>query len=153
MERVGHTHIKTVRGSLETQNFFKLEDKDREAMREKFGLTKNFVIGFVFRNQLRKSVPNLLEGFKKFKVNHPDCGAKLLLHTHWNEGWDIPTLIKEKELDNTDIITTYYCSKCSQYTIKSHEGQGRECSSCYVKDSLNTTNIKEGVSESQLNEI
>ena len=153
MERVGHKHIKTVRGSLETKNFFKLETRDREVLREKFGLTKNFVIGFVFRNQLRKSVPNLLEGFKKFKANHPDCGAKLLLHTHWNEGWDIPTLIKEKELDNTDIITTYLCPKCHQYTIKSHEGQGKECPSCYTKDSLNTTNIKEGVSEIQLNEI
>ena len=28
LERVGHTHIKTVRGSLETKNFFKLKDKD-----------------------------------------------------------------------------------------------------------------------------
>ena len=27
----------------------------------------DFIIGFVFRNQLRKSVPNLLEGFKVFK--------------------------------------------------------------------------------------
>jgi len=153
LERVGHTHIKTVRGSLETKHFFKLEDKDREMLREKFGLTKNFVIGFVFRNQLRKSVPNLLEGFKKFKSAHPTANPKLLLHTHWSEGWDIPTLIKEKGLDNDDIVTTYYCSQCEQYSIKPHDGQGGECPSCYAKNSLNTTNIKDGVSEKQLNEI
>ena len=32
-----------------------------------FNLENSFVIGFVFRNQLRKSVPNLLEGFSIFK--------------------------------------------------------------------------------------
>ena len=153
LERVGHTHIKTVRGSLETKSFFKLEDKDRAILREKFGLTKNFVIGFVFRNQLRKSVPNLLEGFKKFKSAHPAADPKLLLHTHWSEGWDIPTLIKEKGLDNNDIVTTYYCPQCKQYSVKPYEGQGGECPSCYTKNSLNTTNIKDGVSEKQLNEI
>jgi glycosyltransferase involved in cell wall biosynthesis len=153
LERVGHTHIQTVRGSLDTSHFFKMPDKERESLREKYGLTKNFVVGFVFRNQLRKSVPNLLEGFKKFKENHPDSNAKLLLHTHWGEGWDIPTLIKEKQLDNSDIVTTYLCSKCKQYTIKSHEGQGGECPYCYAANSLNTTNIKDGVSEQQLNEI
>jgi glycosyltransferase involved in cell wall biosynthesis len=153
LERVGHTHIKTVRGSLETKNFFKLEDKDREMLREKFGLAKNFVIGFVFRNQLRKSVPNLLEGFKKFKAAYPDSNPKLLLHTHWGEGWDIPTLIKEKNLDNSDIVTTYFCGKCQQYAVQSFTGQALECSHCFTKGSFYTTNIKVGVTEGQLNEI
>ena len=153
LERVGHTHIKTVRGSLETKNFFKLEDKERESLREKSGLTKNFVIGFVFRNQLRKSVPNLLEGFKKFKAAHPDSNPKLLLHTHWGEGWDIPTLIKEKNLDNSDIVTTYLCGKCQQYAVQSFTGQAIECPHCFTKGSFYTTNIKVGVSEGQLNEI
>ena len=153
LERVGHTHIKTVRGSLETKNFFKLEDKDREMLREKFGLAKNFVIGFVFRNQLRKSVPNLLEGFKKFKAAYPDSNPKLLLHTHWGEGWDIPTLIKEKNLDNSDIVTTYFCGKCQQYSVQSFTGQALECSHCFTKGSFYTTNIKVGVTEGQLNEI
>ena len=153
LERVGHTHIKTVRGSLETKNFFKLKDKDREMLREKFKLTKDFVIGFVFRNQLRKSVPNLLEGFKKFKTLHPDSNPKLLLHTHWGEGWDIPTLIKEKDLKNEDILTTYLCSHCHEYIISPHGGQGVDCPACYTNGVMHTTNIKAGVSEEQLNEI
>jgi len=153
LERVGHTHIKTVRGSLETKNFFKLEDKKVQALRETFGLTKNFVIGFVFRNQLRKSVPNLLEGFKKFKAAQPEAKPKLLLHTHWGEGWDIPTLIKEKNLDNEDILTTYFCGRCKRYSIQSYTNQGVDCIECNAKGSLHTTNIKAGVSEKQLNEI
>ena len=153
LERVGHTHIKTVRGSLETKNFFKINKKERADLRESHGLSKNFVIGFVFRNQLRKSVPNLLEGFKKFKAAHPDSSPKLLLHTHWAEGWDIPTLIKEKKLDNNDIVTTYICGKCHQYFIRSHTGQAQDCPACNTNGSLHTTNIKVGVSEQQLNEV
>jgi glycosyltransferase involved in cell wall biosynthesis len=153
LERVGHTHIQTVRGSLETKNFFKIDEKEKARLREAHGLTKNFVIGFVFRNQLRKSVPNLLEGFKKFKTAHPDSSPKLLLHTHWAEGWDIPTLIKEKKLDNNDIVTTYICGKCHQYFIRSHTGQAQDCSACNTSGSLHTTNIKVGVSEKQLNEV
>jgi len=153
LERVGHTHIQTVRGSLETKNFFKINEKERARLREAHGLTKDFVIGFVFRNQLRKSVPNLLEGFKKFKAAHPDSSPKLLLHTHWAEGWDIPTLIKEKKLDNNDIVTTYICGKCHQYFIRSHTGQAQDCTACNTNGSLHTTNIKVGVSEQQLNEV
>ena len=153
LERVGHTHIQTVRGSLETKHFFKIDKKERELLREGHGLDKNFVIGFVFRNQLRKSVPNLLEGFKKFKSAHPDSNPKLLLHTHWAEGWDIPTLIKEKQLNNDDIVTTYTCGKCQQYFIRSHNGQAQDCPACNTKGSLHTTNIKVGVSEQQLNEV
>tara|TARA_Y100000310_G_scaffold150830_1_gene150325 strand:- start:1295 stop:3208 length:1914 start_codon:yes stop_codon:yes gene_type:complete len=153
LERVGHTHIQTVRGSLETKHFFKMEDKERELLREKFQITKSFVVGFVFRNQLRKSVPNLLEGFKKFKSAHPNSDAKLLLHTHWSEGWDIPTLIKEKNMDATDVLTTYVCAACKNYLVKPFVGQGQDCDQCLSKGSVNTTNIKAGVSEQQLNEI
>ena len=56
-----------------------------------------FVIGFVFRNQLRKSAPNLLDGFKIFLKENPQSKAKLLLHTNWSEGWDLTRLIKEKK--------------------------------------------------------
>ena len=70
-----------------------------------------------------------------------------MLHTHWAEGWDIPTLIKEKKLDNNDIVTTYICGKCHQYFIRSHTGQAQDCPACNTNGSLHTTNIKVGVSE------
>ena len=95
----------------------------------------------------------MLEGFKKFKSAHPDSKPKLLLHTHWGEGWDIPTLIKEKNLDNGDILTTYFCARCKQYAVQSYINQGVDCIACNAKGSLHTTNIKAGVSEQQLNEI
>lgn len=153
LHELGHKHVKTIRGSLETENFYKLSDARRIALRKSFGISTNFIIGFVFRNQLRKSVPNLLDGFALFKKKNPNVSAKLLLHTHWSEGWDIPRLIKEKDLKIEDILTTYFCKKCKQYHVSQFKGQNIECPNCHCKDSLETTNINNGVNESQLNEI
>tara|TARA_Y100000361_G_scaffold154296_1_gene179398 strand:+ start:1446 stop:3359 length:1914 start_codon:yes stop_codon:yes gene_type:complete len=153
MKKLGFDHVKTVRGIVETDHFFKLDDDKRKKLREEFHISKNFIIGFVFRNQLRKSVPNLLDGFKMFTANNPEAEAKLLLHTHWGEGWDIKRLLEEKKIDNSSVLTTYYCPKCSQYEIKPFEGNGVDCGKCGEKGSSHTTNIKAGVNEKQLNEI
>jgi glycosyltransferase involved in cell wall biosynthesis len=151
LKEMGHDHVGTLHGTVDTEDFYRLSNQRRKELRNKFGLSDEFIIGFVFRNQLRKSVPNLLEGFKIFKKDCPK--AKLLLHTHWSEGWDIPRLIKEKGLDNDDILTTYYCSACSQYEVRPFTGQEQNCRFCGTEKSLNTTNVKAGVNEEQLNEI
>ena len=75
------------------------------------------------------------------------------MHTHWTEGWDIPRLIEEKGLNNNDILTTYYCSSCGKYDIRPFSGQEQDCRFCGAKKTVNTTNIKHGVDEEQLNQI
>jgi glycosyltransferase involved in cell wall biosynthesis len=151
MNKIGYDHVKTLRGSLDANQFYRFDDQQRESLRQKFGLSNEYIIGFVFRNQLRKSVPNLLDGFKLFKQQVPQ--AKLLLHTHWSEGWDIPRLIEEKGINPNDILTTYFCSKCKQYEIKSFSGQELNCRFCGSQKTVNTTNINQGVNEEQLNQI
>ena len=153
LHKAGHTHVKTVRGSVDTDNFFKLPEDKKLALRKFFKLDQNFVIGFVFRNQLRKSAPNLLDGFKLFDEANPQANAKLLLHTHWSEGWNLTQLIKEKSIDPSKIVTTYFCSSCNRYDIKSFSGQNIPCRFCNTKNSCETTNVKNGVDERQLNEI
>lgn len=153
MNEMGYDHVKTLRGSLDHQNFYKLEPENKKKLREQHGLDDEFIIGFVFRNQLRKSVPNILDGFKLFKENNPESKAKLLLHTHWGEGWDINRLLKEKGVDKSDILTTYVCNKCGTYSIVNFRGQEQDCGNCGTKKSVNTTNTRAGVSEEQLNEI
>ena len=150
----GHHHVKTLRGIVEDSNFFKVSAEDKIKLRDFHKIDSNcFLIGFVFRNQLRKSVPNLLDGFVKFKREHPGENIKLLLHTHWSEGWDIERLIKEKGIKNRDILTTYFCSSCNRYQIKPFDGQEKDCKFCKSKGTVNTTNVTNGVSERQLNEI
>ena len=150
-KKMGYNHIKTLRGSLDTSSFFKLSDKKRKILREFHGLSNEYLVGFVFRNQLRKSVPNLLDGFKSFKEKEPK--AKLLLHTHWGEGWDIPRLLQEKNIQPQDVLTTYVCSKCSSYEVRPFSGQGQHCNRCGSQGTVNTTNTGKGVSEDQLNEV
>ncbi len=151
MHKLGHDNFKTLHGMVDPSNFFKIKDHN---LRKKYKIDSNaFIIGFVFRNQLRKSVPNLLDGFSKFKKENPKSNAKLLLHTHWSEGWDIVRLIKEKNIDAFDVLTTYYCKNCGQYEIKPFFGQEQDCRFCGKEKSQNTTNVNHGVSDSQLNEI
>jgi len=151
LNELGHEHVKTLHGSVDPKDFYCLPKKEKQKLRKKFNLSDDFIIGFVFRNQLRKSVPNLIEAFKVFKKECPK--AKLLLHTHWSEGWDIPRLIEEKGINNEDILTTYFCSVCEEYEIRPFTDQKQDCPFCGSKKSFNTTNIKHGVNEEQLNEI
>ena len=153
MKQIGYDHVKTLRGCLDVNNFFKFDNNKKSLLRQQHNLSDSFVIGFVFRNQLRKSVPNLLDGFNLFRNLNPKVNAKLLLHTHWSEGWDIPRLLKEKFIPNDLVLTTYYCSACSRYEIKPFSKQGIPCKYCRTNNSQNTTNVSAGVSEDQLNEI
>lgn len=153
MHKLGHTHVKTVHGTLDTNSFYRLSDEDRKKIRARFKLNNEFIIGFVFRNQLRKSVPNLLDGFKLFYTANPNANAKLLLHTSWNEGWDILKLLKEKEIDPKNILTTYVCKNCNAYAVKPFSAHVIHCDFCRAQNSCETTNVKNGVNEQQLNEI
>ena len=154
MHKLGHKHIKTLRGIVDDRHFFKLKKEDKSSLRKKYRIDSNsFIIGFVFRNQLRKSVPNLLDGFKKFCEKNPESNAKLLLHTSWAEGWDIPRLIKEKKIDNLRVLTTYFCKECKSYDIRPFSGQEQDCRFCKTEKSQNTITAAHGVSEKQLNEI
>ena len=98
-------------------------------------------------------MPNLLDGFKLFVDKNPKSKAKLLLHTSWNEGWDILKLLKEKEIDQKNILTTYVCKNCQSYNVKAFSAHITHCDFCRTANSCETTNVKTGVNEKQLNEI
>ena len=159
MVRSGCKQVDYLHGPVDCENFYKIHHKEKELIRESFNISNDtFIIGFVFRNQLRKTVPNLLDGFKKFK-DSTGVNAKLLLHTNWQEGWDIPKLIKEKSIENKDVLTTYYCKSCKKYEIKPFASDNKEkgekltCPYCFSKKSQNPISIDAGLSEHQLNEI
>lgn len=154
LHKMGHNHVKTVRGSLNVSNFYRLSDSERLDIRKKNNIDKDtFVVGFVFRNQLRKSVPNLIQGFKIFKQNNPKLKTKLFLHTSWVEGWNIQKLCAEHSVSLSDILTTYVCRNCGKYEVKPFVTNDENCNSCRSQKSQTTTGPGFGVSESQLNEI
>ncbi len=154
LQKEGFEQAGCLHGAIDTKNFHRLPDERRAELRKNADLKpNNFVTGFVFKNQLRKSVPNLLDGFAIFKQKNTKANAKLLLHTGWHEGWDIPRLIQEKGIDPDDVLTTYYCANCKKYEIRPFTGQSKDCHFCGTKGSLKTMTIHAGPSEKQLNEI
>jgi len=155
LHKLGYSHVKTVHGSLEDKDFYRLSDFDRNQLRKKNNIPQDaFVIGFVFRNQLRKSVPNLLQGYALWKKNNPEIkNTYLLLHTHWGEGWNIHKLAQEFGVNASEILTTYVCKNCGNYEVKNFNGQDLDCKFCGSSKSQTTTNVNLGVTESQLNEV
>jgi glycosyltransferase involved in cell wall biosynthesis len=154
LHNLGHKHVKTVHGALDTENFYKLPDQDRKNLRLKFNIDQNkFMVGFVFRNQLRKSVPNLLEGYAIWKKQNNIKNSGLLLHTHFGEGWNIIKLAKEYNIDEKEIYTTYICKSCGAYEIKNFTGQDLDCKFCGNQKSQITTNVGIGITEEELNEV
>lgn len=154
MHRIGFSHVKTLHGAIDISDFKPLPQEQKDEIRKNNNISKkDFIIGFVFRNQLRKSVPNLLQGFKIFKDVNPQISAKLLLHTHWQEGWNIHKLCKEIGVEESDVLTTYVCKNCKAYEIKNFSGPEVSCKFCRTNNSQITTGVACGVNEKHLNEI
>jgi len=154
MHKMGLTHVKTVRGPLDTSLFYRLSDNRKKELRLKHQISPDaFVVGYVFRNQLRKSVPNLLEGFKLFQKENPKINSKLLLHTCWTEGWNIHARCDEFGINKNDVITTYVCRNCGEYEVKSFSGPEVDCKYCRAQKAQVTTQPGIGVTDAQLNEV
>jgi glycosyltransferase involved in cell wall biosynthesis len=155
LHRLGYPHVKTMHGAIDASHFYRLSDKQRGTLRKIFSIEQDaFVVGFVFRNQLRKSVPNLLEGYKLWKErNGVTKKSYLLLHTHFGEGWNIHRLAEEAGVNKDEILTTHVCQNCRNYEVKVFKGQGQDCRFCGAKQSQTTTSVGFGVTEDQLNEV
>lgn len=162
LNQMGFGHVKTVRGAVDDSNFFPIPRELKLQLRNRFNIPEDaFVIGFVFRNQLRKSLPNLLAGYKLFKQQNPNSKTYLLLHTHFCEGWNIMQRVIEHGIDPKEILTTYVCQHCRGYEVRQFTGengyqpspQSPDCRYCSEKGSLCTTNVRIGVTEEQLNQV
>lgn len=163
---VGQNHVKTLHGALKTENFKPFNDSEKDQLRFINNIPPDaFIIGFVFRNQLRKSVIELLQGYKLFKAKNPNVkNPRLLLHTHFGEGWEIPKHAKEFNIDINEILCTYVCGQCGGFEVKPFAGMHVDCNRCGIKGSQPTqqtpsgtgqitANTQYGVSEEQLNEV
>ena len=152
MHKMGLKNVKTVHGALDETFFFNIGKERKKEIRALNDIDQeDFIIGFVFRNQLRKSVPNLIKGFKKFNEQYRK--SKLLLHTSYNEGWDIPTLVKENKLDPKSVLVTHVCEECLNYSVKHYKANTSDCTVCGAKEKCKTVAVDKGVSEESLNEI
>lgn len=153
--RLGFEHVKTQYPLTNTDLFYPLNDGEKQNIRKKFGIDSDCkIFGFVFRNQLRKLVGTLIAGYSEFLQQNPEMAkkSKLLLHTHFGEGWDIMRFAKQYNIPYENILCTYVCKETNQYFIHPFVGQDIE-NPITKKKTLITANVSVGVTDTQLNEI
>jgi hypothetical protein len=148
-------HVKTQYPLTNTDHFYPISNEDKFNIRKRFGISQDCTIfGFVFRNQLRKLVGTLIAGYAEFLKHNPDMvnKSKLLLHTHFGEGWDIMRFVKQYNIPFENILCTYVCKETKQYFIHPYVGQDVE-NPITKNKTLITANVSIGVTDAQLNEI
>lgn len=150
----GFNHVKTQYPLVNTDNFYKLPDSKVAEIKMRYGLPQDaFIIGFVFRNQLRKLVNTQIEAYSLFKKHNPEIkNTFLYTHTHYGEGWDIHRLCQQYGVDPREVLCTYVCKETRQYFIAPFHGQDIE-NPITKQKTLITTNVGLGVTDEQLNEI
>jgi hypothetical protein len=147
-------HVKNQYPLVNTNNFYKLPDSKIAEIKNRFGLPQDaFIIGFVFRNQLRKLINTQIEAYSLFKRHNPEVkNTFLYTHTHYGEGWDIHRLCQQYGVDPKEVLCTYVCKETRQYFIAPFHGQDIE-NPVIKRKTLITANVGLGVSDEQLNEI
>jgi glycosyltransferase involved in cell wall biosynthesis len=154
LHKHGHTNVKNQYPLVNTENFYKLPDFKIKEILQKHNLPQDsFIIGFVFRNQLRKLINTQIEAYAQFKRLNPQIkNTFLYTHTHYGEGWDIHRLCEQYGVDKKEVLCTYICKQTRQYFILPYSGQDIE-NPITKQKTLITTNVGLGVSDEQLNEI
>lgn len=162
LKEKGVTHVETVSGLIGNSKFFPYKDEEKALIRRSKMVWKNgenpddyTIFGFVFRNQLRKLAPRLIEGFKDFQNKIPNQKVKLLFHTNFAEtnSWDIPKVARELGVSLDNILCSYKCKSCKGVYVASFEGLGVQCRACGAKNSAYNPSISEGVTTEELNII
>ena len=153
--KLGFKHIKTQYPLTNTDNFYPLSELEKQNIKIAHKIDKDCkIFGFVFRNQLRKLVGTLMAGYAEFLKQNPgmEKKSKLLLHTHFAEGWDIMRFAKQYNIPEENVLCTYICKETHQYFVLPYKGQDIE-NPITKNKTLVTANVSLGVTDSQLNEI
>lgn len=153
--KLGFNHVKTQYPLTNTDSFYPLDYNKKLSIRKLNNIPQDCLIfGFVFRNQLRKLVGTLISGYSEFIRQNPEMSkkSKLLLHTHFGEGWDIMRFAEQYNVPKENILCTYICKETHKYFILPYTGQDIENPETKNK-TLITANVQLGVTDSQLNEI
>lgn len=154
LHRLGFNNVKNQYPLVNTKNFYKLPEDKISEVKSRFGIPSDaFIIGFVFRNQLRKLINTQIEAYSIFKKNNPEIkNTFLYTHTHYGEGWDIHRLCQQYGVDPKEVLCTYICKETRLYFIAPFHGQDIE-NPITKRKTLVTANVGLGVSDEQLNEI
>ncbi len=154
LHKLGQKHVKTLRGTVNSDVYRRLPEYERIQLREKHGIPKNaYCMGMLSRNQLRKSFPNIVRAYKEFKDKNPQIKeTRLLFFTHYAEGWNIPALCQELGVNEAEVLATYKCRATGRYYIMPFKGIDIDNPETGHPKSLITPNTQDGLTDEQVNE-
>ena len=152
--KIGLNHVETLRGTVNTDVYRRLPTEEKKRLRAVQNIPEGaFCVGMLSRNQLRKSFPVLIEGYRDFRKNNPQIkDARLLLFTHFSEGWNIPDRIKEYGVNPEEVLACYKCRATGEYFLQPFTGQDLDNPKTGHQKSLITVNIQDGLTDEQVNE-
>lgn len=143
-----------VPGCIDPKEYTPLLRAEKEELRKQFGIDPNTTIFMQLgRNQLRKLFPVTLECFAKFKKQNPGANAKLLFHTSWAEGWNLPQQMEYWKVKKEDVLTTHFCENCGKWEIKPFNGEKVYCRFCNNPNSQITAGITSTISNEDISKI
>lgn len=152
-----YSHVKTMRGAIDSSQFRILPKEERLELRHKFNIKDDEkIIFYLGRNQLRKnSFHANQEALAIWKQKYPDRKVRLLFHTKFCEpnGWPINQIREELKLNKEDILCTYFCRNCQDWNIQPHDGEDLNCPKCNAQKSRTTAGIDSTINEHDLNKI
>lgn len=159
LNNLGHNHVKTITAAIDPEPFYKISSLEKNELRDKFEIPRNSLIfSYVFRNQLRKTPLQIMEGYVEFKRQNPEAkNTFLLFHTFFPEknpsGWDIPRGCEELGIDKQELLTTYLCKSCREISIAPYQGEDVDCKFCNAQKSQVGCSVGFGCSEDQLRQV
>lgn len=157
MRRLGGdsmSHVSSIYGAMDTDAFSPITETERADMRRQFGIDPDTVVFlFVFRNQLRKQANRVLEGYARFKREHPGVKTALHFHTSFAEkvvGWDLPKAAAYYGVNPQELLCTYVCKRCGAWSVAPYQGEELRCPMCGEEKGLVTATIVHGVPSNQM---
>jgi glycosyltransferase involved in cell wall biosynthesis len=147
-------NIGTVPGAIDSEHYQPISQLEKMNLRKKFNIPQDAkIFTFVARNQLRKKFDSILRALASYNKQYPSNKCKIHLHTSLTEGWPIPKMIKDYDLNNEDILFTHVCSKCKEFEVKPYNGENQNCPSCGGKGCQGTVSITNGVADEEMKYI
>lgn len=149
-----YAHVGQIYGSSDTNAFAPISPQEKADMRRRFGIDQDALIFLVVnRNQPRKSFGVTIKAFARFRKDFPHVKAKLHFHTSFSEkanGWDIPKLMTDNDVDVKDVLCTYVCKACGQWHVAPYSGEDINCPFCGAEKSNVTANIGMGIPDEEM---
>ncbi len=151
LHRLGHKQVELFPVLSDMTGYRAYSEEEKKKNRENYKIPQeSTVFGFVCRNQNRKKLLTLLQGFKMFL--NSGANGKLILVTRPGEGWDIKRAVKDFDLPPDSVLVPYICHDCNYCELRRIEEDQIDCPNCGGKN-LKTISIERGVSEEQLIDI